>query len=75
MKKLLQNSKKLFFLVSWVCISINAGAQQYKVDTLLYNGDINKYINIIILGDGYTSAELTKYNSDATNFMNNFLFA
>jgi hypothetical protein len=75
MKKLLQNSKKLFFLVSWVYISINAGAQQYKVDTLLYNGDINKYINIIILGDGYTSTELTKYNSDATNFMNNFLFA
>lgn len=67
--------KNLHCLIVLACMTTVTMAQQYKVDTLLYNGDINKYINVVILGDGYTTAELTKYNSDATGFMNNFLFA
>lgn len=75
MEKSLHIFKKIICLVFLSGMITGLKAQQYNVDTLLYNGAINKYINIVILGDGYTSAELTKYKSDATNFMNNFLFA
>ncbi len=48
-------------------------AQVFDVDTLVYNGDVNRYINIAVLGDGYTDAEQGKFISDATNFAN-YLF-
>lgn len=40
-------------------------AQVFKVDTLTYNGDIGKYINIVILGDGYTSTQQATFKADA----------
>jgi hypothetical protein len=75
MKKAIHLFEKIFCLAIFFGSITNLMAQKYKVDTLLYNGDISKYINVVILGDGYTSAELTKYNTDATTFMNNFLLA
>jgi len=48
-------------------------AQVSKVDTILYNGMSNKFINIVILGDGYTVTEQTKFLNDATQ-MSNYLF-
>ncbi|MCB0397889.1 MAG: T9SS type A sorting domain-containing protein [Flavobacteriales bacterium] len=68
--------KKIYALIltlSGLCSTLRA--QTYDVDTLQYNGDINQYINIVILGDGYTSAELGKYSNDAADFMNGFLFS
>lgn len=45
---------------------INAGkAQNFKIDTLQYRGDINKYINVVIMGDGYTAAEQNTFIGDA----------
>jgi hypothetical protein len=43
------------------------------VDTLQYNGDVNRYINIVILGDGYISTEQNAFIADATNLSNYFL--
>lgn len=48
-------------------------AQVSKVDTIQYNGSTNKFINIVILGDGYTVSEQTKFLNDATQ-MSNYLF-
>jgi len=47
-------------------------AQKFDVDTLVYNGNSNQYINLVILGDGYTNAEMTKFTTDATKFKDYF---
>lgn len=49
-------------------------AQAFQVDTLQYKGDINKCINVVIMGDGYTIDEQDKFFADATN-LSNYLFA
>ena len=48
-------------------------SQVFDVDTIQYNGNTNKYINIIIMGDGYTSTQQATFISDAIN-LNNHLF-
>lgn len=53
----------------------NLDAQTFKIDTIQFKGDVNKYINVVILGDGYTSAEQTLFKSDAANYVNNFMFS
>ena len=50
-------------------------AQTFDVDTLLWNGDINKRVNLVILGDGYQQSEMTKFATDANNFMTDFFLA
>lgn len=66
--------KKIFFLILIQLIVLNYGnAQICQVDTLQYKGDANKYINIVILGDGYTTAEQNTYISNATNLFS-YLF-
>lgn len=42
-----------------------AGAQTFPVDTLLYHGDPGRYLNIVIVGDGYTASEQGKLRTDA----------
>ncbi|MDR0927994.1 MAG: Ig-like domain-containing protein, partial [Ignavibacteria bacterium] len=49
-------------------------AQPTKIDTLQYNGDINKFINIVIMGDGYTGAEQSKFVEDAQK-MSDYIFS
>jgi len=67
--------KKIIFPILIQMIVLNYGnAQTFQVDTLQYKGDINKYINIVIMGDGYTTAEQNNFISDATN-LSNYLFA
>jgi hypothetical protein len=56
-----------------ILISINVIAQQFDIDTILYNGNSNKFINIVILSDGYTNGELSKFKVDASNFTTQFL--
>lgn len=60
---------KYFFVLLLVFFSIlnTANAQKFKVDTLLFNGNADKYINIVILGDGYTASQQDAYITDATN--------
>lgn len=51
-----------------------AHAQVFPVDTLQYRGNTDKYINIVILGDGYTAAEQNKLASDAAQ-LSGYLFS
>jgi hypothetical protein len=63
--------KALIFAIS-LCMGINSMAQVFDKDTILYNGNPDKRINLVILGDGYTSNELSKFVTDATSFTNAF---
>lgn len=49
---------KRFFIV-WVCFftSLLGFSQKFDVDTLIYNGDPDKFINIVIVPDGFTQQE------------------
>jgi IgA Peptidase M64/Secretion system C-terminal sorting domain len=31
--------------------------QKFKIDTLQYQGDVNKYINIVLMGDGFSAVQ------------------
>lgn len=43
-------------------------AQQFDVDTLLYQGNRDQHINIVILGDGYTEEQMSDFVRDANSF-------
>lgn len=45
-------------------------AQVFDVQALKISGDTDKRINLIILSEGYQSTEFTKFETDATNFIN-----
>ena len=70
MKKILQYS---IVSVAFVLYYFNTNAQVYKVDTLAYSGAASNRINIVIMGDGYTSAQMTKFKADALLNANYFL--
>lgn len=61
MKKILSLSICLFTFITGV------KAQVFEVDTLQYKGDISKYINIVIMGDGYTSTQQDSFLLAANN--------
>jgi hypothetical protein len=46
--------------------------QVFQLDTLTYTGDINKHINVVILGDGYLEEDLVQFLQDAENFTTYF---
>lgn len=48
-------------------------AQQFTVDTLQKTGPINRRINVVILGDGFTQSELPKFDAEARKFVAFFL--
>lgn len=57
---------KAYFLTSaFLWLASLAAAQTFPVDTLLYNGDPSRYLNIVIVGDGYTASEQDKLRTDA----------
>lgn len=47
-------------------------SQSFTIDTLQYRGPMDKYINIVIVGDGYTAAQQLRFKSNATDFSNYF---
>lgn len=49
-----------------------ANAQVFDVDTLHYKGDPNKFINLVIVGDGYTAAQIPTFITNSTTFKNYF---
>lgn len=66
--------KNIFILVVILLVKLNStNAQTFQVDTLQYKGDANKYINLVIMGDGYTSTEQSVFVTDAMNLSNYFL--
>jgi len=52
----------------WLFLGINTLAQKFDVDTIVYNGIPDKRINLVILSDGYTISELSKFIADANSF-------
>jgi hypothetical protein len=58
-------------LLSIVLCTASFG-QIFPKDSLLYNGTIDKIINVVIMPDGYTLAELPKFKTDATDYMEYF---
>lgn len=40
-------------------------AKKYKVDVIYENGPASNKVDLVILGDGYTAAEMQKFRSDA----------
>ena len=67
--------KQLLFLLFLMVASIEIEAQSFKfpVDTLIKTGTIKRRVNIVILPDGYTAAELPKFKTDADAFIS-YLF-
>ncbi len=64
---------KRYFLVILFGFFIKLiSAQIFNVDTIQYTGPIDNRINLIILGDGYQSSELSKFIIDANNFSSAF---
>lgn len=53
----------------WVYLA-NAQTTVLGVDTIWKSGPINKRINLVILGDGYTNSEQTLFISDVNNVVN-----
>lgn len=49
-------------------------AQVFEVETIQYKGDPDKFINLVIMGDGYTAAQQTIFIAKATE-LSNYLFA
>ena len=62
--------RNLRILVCLLLLGPFLNAQIFEVDTLLLNGDVNKYINIVFMGDGYTEEELDSFSEDAQKFVN-----
>lgn len=56
-------------------ILLSTGLKSQTLDTIIYKGDSDEYINIVILGDGYTASNLNngKLNTDALAFANALL--
>ncbi len=45
-------------------------SQTFEVSAIKNSGDADKRINLVILSDGYQTNELSQFEVDATNFMN-----
>jgi len=55
MKKKITTLLLLFLTINIV------NAQKFDVETLKFSGNNDKYLNILVLGDGYTAEEQTKF--------------
>ncbi|MCX6183364.1 MAG: M64 family metallo-endopeptidase [Bacteroidetes bacterium] len=64
--------KKIYTLLSLILCSVALSAQVFDVDTIYWSGPSSNRVNIVILGDGYTSGEQAKFITDATAISNAF---
>lgn len=55
---------QLFMVLS---TSISVKSQTFTVNPILYNGDPNKFINFVYMGDGYRAKELSTYMEHEAN--------
>jgi IgA Peptidase M64 len=54
-------------LLIWLCFTPAASAEPFE--TVIFNGRTDQRIDIVIMGDGYTEAEMTQYKFDVQNFV------
>ncbi|MBL0030902.1 MAG: T9SS type A sorting domain-containing protein [Bacteroidetes bacterium] len=69
----MKRNSRLILLTLLIFCSTQIKAQVFKVDTLLYNGDPDKRINLVIMGDGYTISDTTLFRTNAMSVMNYFI--
>ncbi|MCE7064638.1 M64 family metallopeptidase [Dyadobacter sp. CY326] len=62
-----------FFTLILFFVCFNCFSQNFKVDTIHQSGSIDKRINVVILGDGFTEAELPRFKEQARLFADFFL--
>lgn len=61
------------FIIIFLCFYFNSmSAQVFEVQNIKYAGDIDKRINIVILGDGYQESEFDQFEADATEISDYF---
>ncbi len=65
--------KKLFLAILFISFFSNSNAQVFLVDTIYYHGNPDNRINLIIMGDGYQSGEMTQFRLDAQTVTDYFL--
>jgi hypothetical protein len=53
--------------------AIPAKAQTYHVDTVIYNGPIEKYINLVFLSEGFKESEFAAFKTSVQKSGSNFL--
>ncbi len=56
----------------FVLFSFSLKGQVFNIDTVEYNGNPNNRINLLIMGDGYTGAEMTTFRNDSRTVANYF---
>lgn len=61
----------LFALLGYL-MPATAQSQNFKIDTLQYQGTAKNIVNLVILGDGYTKDQLDDYAEDSKQFTNYF---
>lgn len=62
-----------FALTFWLlCTMTSTFGQHYRVDTLYKTGPQDNRINVVILGDGFTEAEMPKFAAEAKKFADFF---
>jgi len=68
------NKNLIFVLLALLgyLIPLTARSQNFKIDTLQYQGTANNMVNLVILGDGYTKDQLDDYAADSKQFTNYF---
>lgn len=64
-KLYISSMKKILFFLFLTTLLCRGFAQVFDVDTIMYHGSDDTLINLVILGDGYTSLELDQFIDDA----------
>ena len=62
--------KHVFIFILLIFNANYISAQIFDVETIKFTGDTDKRINLVILSEGYQTAELDQFITDATNFTN-----
>ncbi|SKB83030.1 M64 family metallopeptidase [Dyadobacter psychrophilus] len=64
---------RIFTLALLLISYSNCFSQSFKVDTIYKHGSIDNRVNVVILGDGFTQAELPRFTEEARKFADFFL--
>jgi hypothetical protein len=67
--------KKKIVAILLMLLAINiSNAQKFDIETIKFSGNNDKYLNIIVLGDGYTAEEQTKFIEESKKVID-YLFS
>lgn len=60
---------RVCLMILFLFIAVMTNGQTFEVDTLIKNGPLNKRLNIVFLGDGYTASEQNKFIADVQTML------